>query len=83
MYHFHQFQIISPDEFVDSTGYFIPPEAHRIIYQPYIELINRAIGSIKHIQPDFNYGFSHMSPESRWKDNVKKLLLPIYWKLHG
>jgi len=83
MYHFHQFQIVSPDKFIDSTGYIIPSGVHQLIYKPYIESIKRAIAGIKQIQPEFNYGLNKTSWGLRWGNKIKRVLLPTYWKLSG
>jgi hypothetical protein len=58
-YHFHQFQILTEGsyDFGDKGIYQLTPENIALIYQPYIQEIERSIAGVRRVDQQFNYGF--------------------------
>jgi len=58
-YHFHQFQILTEGsyDFGDKGIYQLTPENIALIYQPYVQEIERSIARVRKVDQQFNYGF--------------------------
>ena len=73
-YHFHSFEINSETMFTLADGaYRINESALKLIYHPYIEEIKSIIKEIRHLKPDFNYGFMPMTVQRRLRYTIKKV----------
>jgi hypothetical protein len=64
-YHFHQFQILTEGsyDFGDRGIYHLTPENIALIYQPYIQEIERSIVRVRKVNQQFNYGFRPVEEE--------------------
>ena len=73
-YHYHSFSIHNETSFTLTDGaYRINESALKLIYHPYIEEIKSIIKEIRHLKPDFNYGFMPMTVQRRLRYTIKKV----------
>ena len=73
-YHYHSFSIHNETSFTLTDGaYRINKSALKLIYHPYIEEIKSIIKEIRHLKPDFNYGFTPMTVQRRLRYTIKKV----------
>lgn len=65
-YHFHQFNILKKGSYDYGEGsiYNLTPDNVRLIYKPYVQAIEEAMGQVKKIDPKFNYGFKYVIKDS-------------------
>ncbi|HBH45817.1 MAG TPA: hypothetical protein DDX47_00405 [Candidatus Jacksonbacteria bacterium] len=76
-YHFHSLKVYSAVKFLLST-YPLTRQVKKIIYQPYIESIKRAVVLVLKIEPTFSHGFS---PWPIWRKQLKCSLLKCLKKI--
>jgi len=82
-YHFHQFQILGPNNFNRVFGYTLSKDVVENIYKPYEAEIERQYRRIKNIDRNFEIRPPLLSPSKIFKQKIAKHLGPIYWRLTG
>lgn len=82
-YHFHQYDIISENNFEYSSGYRLSKSLIEYIYKPYEKEIKTQIKLIKSIDKEFKI----IPPKRNIKENIRnnliKLFGSIYWDLQS
>lgn len=84
-YHFHQFQILGPDNFSRVLGYTLSKEVVKYIYEPYEEELKKQYKIVK----KYDKGFEIKLPKNDEnktqliKSRLAKYIGPLYWKIKG
>lgn len=82
-YHFHQFQILGPNNFNRVFGYTLSKNVIENIYEPYEIEIRRQYKRVKRIDPNFEIRTPLLSPVKIFKQKIARYLGPMYWRLSG
>jgi hypothetical protein len=80
-YHFHQFQIFSPDKFNRVYGYTLSKNVIDFIYKPYETEIRRQYKKLKSIDPSFEIAPPIQYSSQIIRQKMGKYLGPVYWRL--
>lgn len=75
-YHFHQFKILSNNNFVYAKGYELSKNIIDTIYKPYIHEIKEQLSRLKYFDSGFNY-FENTPPKKSVLTRVVKRLFPL------
>lgn len=65
-YHFHQFQLLRSKsyDFGVTGNYSLTKEDARLIYEPYVAGIEKAVSQVRRVAPDFSHGYKLMRKDS-------------------
>lgn len=80
-YHFHQFQILTPEKFSRVHGYIVPKEVEDGIYTPYEKELTEQYKNLKRIDSHFEIKVPYQNPVQIFRQKLGKYLGPPYWKL--
>lgn len=84
-YHFHQFQILGPNNFSRVLGYTLSKEVIKYIYEPYEKELKKQYKIVKKYDADFEI-ISPRTEENKTqliRQRLAKYIGPIYWKIKG
>lgn len=79
-YHFHQFQILGPENFSRVHGFTLSKEVIDNIYVPYETEIKKQYKRIKNVDPEFEVSVPKQNTAQLTRQKLAKYLGPIYWK---
>lgn len=84
-YHFHQFQILGPENFSRVLGYTLSKDVIRYIYEPYEEELKRQFKFIKKFDNDYEIKLpdNNENQIQIFKQKLARYIGPLYWKLKG
>ncbi len=84
-YHFHQFQILGPNNFSKILGYTLSKDVIKYIYEPYEEEIRNQYKIVK--KYDSNFKIKPSSSDDNkiqiFRSRLAKYIGPFYWKFKG
>jgi len=80
-YHFHQFDIISENDFSFCKGYNLSRAVVKNIYTPYVKEIKRQIKIVKSINGSFKINKKTQSLPIKLRDLISKYFGPQIWKI--
>ncbi|MBI4407198.1 MAG: hypothetical protein HY565_01720 [Candidatus Kerfeldbacteria bacterium] len=82
-FHYHAFKLYAADAYDPLVGYYYCPALiRRLIYRPYAQALQQSLQRIQTIQPDFNFGFTTITPLQRFRRQVMLQLMnlpPLSW----
>lgn len=82
-YHFHQFQILGPNNFYRVYGYTLSKNVVEYIYKPYEEELRRQYKKVKKADPNFEVRVSTKTKIDVLKYGLVRNLGPIYWRIRS
>lgn len=80
-YHFHQFQILGPNNFNRVYGYTLSKNVTEYIYKPYERAIGQQYERVKKFDNDFEIRKPEMTSTKMFQQKVAKYIGPFYWRL--
>lgn len=80
-FHFHQFQIHSPQTFTPVVGYKIPKILMRNIYSKYEEYIKHGTKTVKESEPSYRYGFKDKKLKETLINKTVTYIQPLYSRI--
>jgi len=84
-YHFHQFQILGPNNFSRVLGYTLSKDVIKYIYEPYEEELRKQYKIVKKYDKDFEIKppQNNENKTQILKQKLAKYIGPFYWKIKG
>jgi len=83
IYHFHQLEYYTPQNYIFAEGYSFSTPIKDYIYKPYIQALNTAFAMAKKFDPNYKLIPQIKSPYVKLKRVVSKYFGPTYWYLRG
>lgn len=83
VYHFHQLEYYSEQNYDYAHGYQFAKSTVKHIYQPYIKALNKALKSVKKLDPAFQLIPPKKALSAILKSKISKYSGPLYWHLRG
>jgi hypothetical protein len=80
-YHFHQFQILSPNHFSRTLGYLLSGNTIKYIYLPYEKEIRKQFERIRKIDSDFKIEKTESDKREGFREKITRSIGPTYWRL--
>ncbi len=82
-YHFHQFQILGPDNFSRVLGYTLSKDVIKYIYKPYEEELRKQYQKVREFDGGFEIKEIEKDKVMLFRQKLGKYLGPIYWRIKG
>lgn len=84
-YHFHQFQVLGPDNFSRVLGYTLSKEVVKYIYEPYEKEIAIQYKNIRKFDPKFIIKPPSNGENKTYllRQKLAKYIGPAYWRMKG